>query len=85
MLFFSLALLTKYNAILLGIGCFGLYFYIIKKQIEGPSYGHIIAATIIIALIQMPVLFWNLSNDFASFSFHMVERLDQEKDFLSVF
>ena len=33
----------------------------------------------------MPVFFWNLSNDFASFSFHMAERLDQGKGFQTVF
>ena len=32
----------------------------------------------------MPVLLWNLSNDFASFSFHLGERLDQGKNFQTV-
>ena len=64
---------------------FWLISYIIKKQIEGPSFAHILISIIIIFLFQMPVLLWNLSNDFASFSFHMVERLDQGKNFLTVF
>ena len=84
MLLFSLALLTKYNAILLGIGVLAYILYY-KKKLGGPTYGHIFASIIIIFLIQTPVLLWNLSNDFASFSFHLVERLDQEKDFLTVF
>ena len=83
-IFFSLALLTKYNAVLLGIGVLAYISYY-KKQIECPSFVHILISIIMIALIQMPVLLWNISNDFASFSFHMVERLDQEKDFLAVF
>ena len=83
-LFFSLALLTKYNAVLLGMGVLAYISYY-KKQIEGPSYVHIFISIIMIALIQMPVLLWNISNDFASFSFHMVERLDQGKNFLAIF
>ena len=82
-LFFSLALLTKYNAVLFGIGVLA-YFLYYKKQIGGPSYGHIIASILIIFSIQMPVFLWNLGNDFASFSFHMVERLDQGKEFSNV-
>ena len=82
-LFFSLALLTKYNAVLLGMGVLAYILYY-RKQIEGPSFVHILISIIIIFLFQMPVLFWNLSNDFASFSFHMVERLDKGKNFLTV-
>ena len=82
-LLFSLALLTKYNAILLGIGVLA-YFLYYKKEIGGPSYGHIIVAAFIIFLTQTPVLFWNLNNDLASFSFHLDHRLDQEKDIASV-
>ena len=82
-LFFSLALLTKYNAILLGMGVLAYIAYY-KTQIEGPSFAHIFISIIIIVLIQMPVLLWNISNDFASFSFHMVERLDQRENFLPV-
>ena len=78
-LLFSLALLTKYNAVLFGLGVLA-YFLYSKKEIGGPSYGHIIAATFIIFLIQTPVLFWNLSNELASFSFHLNQRLDHEKD-----
>ena len=79
-LLFSLALLTKYNAVLFGLGVLA-YFLYSKKEIGGPSYGHIIAATFIIALIQTPVLFWNISNELASFSFHLNERLDQSNGF----
>ena len=82
-LFFSLALLTKYNAVLLGVGVL-VYISYYKKQIECPSFVHISISIIIVAFFQIPVLLWNISNDFASFSFHMVERLDQGKNFLAV-
>ncbi len=83
-LFFSLALLTKYNAVLLGAGVL-VYISYYKEKIPGPSFAHILISIMIIILIQMPVLSWNISNDFASFSFHMVERLDKGKNFLAVF
>ena len=82
-LFFSLAVLTKYNAVLLGMGVLAYILYY-RKQIKGPSFSHILISIIIIFLFQMPVLLWNLTNDFASFSFHMVERLDQRQNFLTV-
>ncbi len=82
-LFFSLALLAKYNAVLSGLGVL-VYILYYKRQIGGPSFGHILISIIIIFLVQMPVLWWNLTNEFASFSFHMGERLDKEKNLLSV-
>ena len=83
-LLFALALLTKYNAVLFGIGVLA-YILFNRKQIGGPSLSHIFTSTIIVFLIQSPVLLWNLNNDFASFSFHMGERLDQGKNALTVF
>ena len=80
---FSLALLTKYNAILFGVGVLAYILYK-KKNIGGPSYGHIIASTIMIFIIQTPVLFWNVNNDFVSFSFHLNERLDQSNGVLLI-
>ena len=83
-LFFSFALLTKYNAILFGIGVLAYLLYY-KKKLGGLTYVEIVVSIIIIILIQTPVLLWNLSNDFASFSFHFGERLDQEKNPLTIF
>ncbi len=83
-LLFSLALLTKYNAILLGLGVI-VYILYYKEKLRGPSYGHIVASIFIIFIIQTPVVFWNLGNEFASFNFHLGERLDQEKNLLKVF
>ena len=82
-LLFSLALLTKYNAVLFGLGFF-IYILYYKKEIKSPSYGHIVASIFIIFLIQTPVLFWNLENDFASVSFHLSERLDNGKDLTKI-
>ena len=81
---FSFALLTKYNAILFGLGVLAYILYN-KKNLISPSYSHIVASIVIIFLIQTPVLLWNIGNDFASFSFHLGERLDQEKNLLIVF
>ena len=83
-LFFSFALLTKYNAILFGVGVLAYLLYY-KKKLGAPTYVEIVVSIIIIFLIQTPVLVWNLSNDFASFSFHFGERLDQEKNPLTIF
>ena len=78
-LLFSFALLTKYNAILFGLGAL---FYILyyKEKLGGPTYGHIVASIVIVILIQVPVLVWNFGNDFGSFIFHLSERFDQEKN-----
>ena len=81
---FSLALLTKHNAILLGIGVLSYVLYF-QKKIGGPSYGHLATSIIIICLFQAPVLLWNLNNDFATFSFHLSERLDQGNNLENVF
>ena len=82
-LFFSLALLTKYNAILFGVGAL-IYILYHRKKLIGLSYGHIFVSAIMIFLIQTPVLLWNLNNDFSSFSFHLDTRLDQVKDPLNI-
>ncbi len=80
-LLFSFALLTKYNAILFGLGVLAYILYN-KKKLIGPTYSHIVASIVIIFFIQTPVLLWNIGNDFASFSFHLGERLNQEKNLL---
>ena len=78
-LVFSLALLTKYNAILFGLGVL-IYVLLYRQKIKAPPYRVIIVSTIIIFIVQMPVLFWNLNNDLGSFSFHLNERLDNDND-----
>ena len=63
----------------MGVLAYILYY---RKQIEGPSFTHILISIIIIYFYSNACSsLWNLSNDFASFSFHMVERLDQGKKF----
>ena len=82
-LVFSLALLTKYNAILFGLGVL-IYVLFNRQKIKGPPFRVIIISTIIIFIMQMPVLFWNLNNNFGSFSFHLNERLDDDNDLTTV-
>ena len=82
-LVFSLALLTKYNAILFGLGIL-IYVLFYRQKIKGPPYRVIILSSIIIFIVQMPVLFWNLNNDLGSFSFHLNERLDDDTDLTTV-
>ena len=83
-LLFSFALLTKYNAILFGLGALSYILYY-KEKLRGPTYGHIVASIVIIILIQVPVLVWNFGNDFGSFNFHLSERFDQEKNIFTIF
>ncbi len=73
--FFSLAILTKYNAVLFGIGVFiFLIFYSKQKTILFSR--HLIIAIIVIAVIQAPVIVWNIKNEFLSFKFHLQDRLE---------
>ena len=74
-LFFSLAILTKYNAVLFGLGIFiFLNFYSRQRSILFSR--HFIIAIILIVAIQTPVIGWNIENDFSSFRFHLQDRLD---------
>ena len=73
--FFSLAILTKYNAILFGLGIFiFLIFYSRQRSIIFSR--HLFIAIIIIAVIQTPVIAWNIKNEFLSFRFHLQDRLE---------
>ena len=73
--FFSLAILTKYNAVLFGIGIFiFLNFYSRQRSILFSR--HFIIAIILIVAIQTPVIGWNIENEFSSFRFHLQDRLD---------
>ena len=73
--FFSLAILTKYNAILFGLGIFiFLIFYSRQRSIIFSR--HLIIAIIFIAVIQTPVIAWNIKNEFLSFRFHLQDRLE---------
>ena len=66
-LFAGLAMLSKYSGIFLWVGM-GLYILIFnRKQLKSP---YLYLALLISAFCCVPILYWNLQNDFISFSFH---------------
>jgi len=79
-LFLGLAVLTKYNGALLGLGFLlvivsdrGLRPLLLRWQ----TY----LAGFLAIVIQAPVLYWNISNGFASYRFHAVDRWNGHIEF----
>ncbi len=74
-LFMGVTALSKYNALFFGLA---LLFYIIgSKKLRGLFRNpHLYAAALLVVIVGSPVLIWNISNGFASFEFHLVERHD---------
>ena len=66
-LFAGLAMLSKYSGIFLWVGM-GLYILCFdRKQLKSPW----LYLSLLISLVCcLPILYWNLSNDFISFRFH---------------
>lgn len=69
----GLAVLTKYNAVLLGIGI--AVFFIVHTPLR-PMWRspHLYLAALLAVAFQAPVLWWNLNEGFASANFHLSER-----------
>ena len=66
-LFAGLAMLSKYSGVFLWVGM-GLYILIFnRKQLKNP---YLYLALLISAICCIPVLYWNIQNNFVSFSFH---------------
>ena len=66
-LFAGLAMLSKYSGAFLWIGM-ALYILIFnRKQLKNP---YLYLALLISALCCIPILYWNIQNDFVSFRFH---------------
>ena len=66
-LFAGLAMLSKYSGIFLWIGM-GLYILIFnREQLKNPN---LYLSLLISVICCIPILYWNLQNDFISFSFH---------------
>ena len=66
-LFAGLAMLSKYSGVFLWVGM-GLYILIFnRKQLKKP---YLYLSLLISAVCCLPILYWNLQNDFISFSFH---------------
>jgi len=69
----GLAVLTKYNAVFLGLGL-GLFVLIrpqLRPLLRNP---HLYLAAALAIATQAPVFYWNLSEGFASYNFHFSER-----------
>ncbi len=72
-LLLGLAVLTKYNAAFLGLG-FALFFLVrpaLRKLYRNP---HTYLAGLISIALQAPMLWWNYTQNFASFGFHASGR-----------
>ena len=66
-LFAGLAMLSKYSGVFLWVGM-GLYILIYnRQQLKNP---YLYLSLLISAVCCLPILYWNLQNDFVSFSFH---------------
>ena len=66
-LFVGLAMLSKYSGIFLWVGM-ALYILIFnRKQLKNP---YLYLALLISALCCIPILYWNIDNNFVSFRFH---------------
>ena len=73
--FFSLAILSKYNAVIFGLGVF--VFLIASSSQKTIIFSrHLIFAIILIVVVQIPVIEWNIKNEFLSFRFHLQDRLE---------
>lgn len=65
--FAGLALLSKYSAIFIWVGV-GLYVLLFdRKQLKNK---YLYLSALISVLCMLPVLIWNMQNDFISFTFH---------------
>ena len=80
---FSLACITKYNAIVFGVGV--LVFMWFKKPIPRSIFlsRHFIFSVFIFLFTQLPVFVWNFENQFSSFQFHLNKRMDTELSIIS--
>ncbi len=69
----GLAVLTKYNGVLLAFGI--ALFFIAHKPVRGLWRSpHLYLAALLAVAIQTPVFWWNLTEGFASYKFHLSER-----------
>lgn len=73
--FMGVTALCKYNALFFG---FALLAYILASpKLRGLLRNpHLYLAALLVVAVGSPVLIWNISNGFASFEFHLVDRHD---------
>lgn len=69
----GLATLTKYNAVFLGVAFLGFLLFHpgLRKSLRTP---HPWLAAMLSVALQAPVFWWNLTEGFASYRFHLAER-----------
>jgi dolichyl-phosphate-mannose-protein mannosyltransferase len=69
----GLAVLTKYNGVLVGVGI--AVFFLVRKQTR-PLFRspHLYLAALLAIAIQAPVFYWNFTEGFASYQFHLSGR-----------
>jgi 4-amino-4-deoxy-L-arabinose transferase-like glycosyltransferase len=73
----GLAVLTKYNGVLLALGV-AVFFAVHRPLYPLWRSPHLYLAAGLSILMQAPVLWWNASRGFASYTFHLSERWDGE-------
>lgn len=69
----GLAVLTKYNAVLFGIGA-ALFFVVRRELRPALRTPHPWLAAAIAVVLQAPVFWWNATEGLASYKFHLSER-----------
>ncbi|MFV0248960.1 MAG: ArnT family glycosyltransferase [Tenacibaculum sp.] len=72
-LFFGLAILSKYNAVFLGLGILSMIVSNKKFHKIFKDYKFYIGV-LIIFLLSLPILVWNSNNSFGSFEFNLKQR-----------
>jgi 4-amino-4-deoxy-L-arabinose transferase-like glycosyltransferase len=69
----GLAVLTKYNAVLLGIGV-AVFLVAHRPTRSAWRSPHLYVAALLAVAMQAPVIWWNATEGFASVNFHLSER-----------
>ncbi|RYE88635.1 MAG: phospholipid carrier-dependent glycosyltransferase, partial [Hyphomicrobiales bacterium] len=69
----GLAVLTKYNGVLFGLGV-GLFFLCRRQLRPLLKSPHLWLAALLAIAMQIPVFIWNLSHGFSSYEFHLSTR-----------
>lgn len=72
-LFFGLAILSKYNAVFLGLGIFFLLILNKKFYKIFKDYRFYISL-LIVTILSSPIIYWNTKNKFGSFEFNLQQR-----------
>lgn len=72
-IFLGLAVLSKYNGVFVGLGV-GIYVLFSKDRWTHLRNPHLYLAALVAIAMQFPVIYWNFTEGFASFEFHLVSR-----------